>query len=132
MYEFMTKSTAKPGVTAKALHHIKKMYSTIAKLTASDLQAGHYDRWVDMNIVNNIHNNLSTSLNKPVSVFSYLCIRVHSMWSTYYKELAVTLEKPNKGYVKLAGVLADAAWLRWGTRAPSCTAPAPVDHRTAA
>ena len=59
-------------------------------------------------------------------------IRVHSMWSTYYKELAVTLEKPNKGYVKLAGVLADAAWLRWGTRAPSCTAPAPVDHRTAA
>ena len=49
MYEFMTKSTAKPGVTAKALHHIKKMYSTIAKLTASDLQAGHYDRWVDMN-----------------------------------------------------------------------------------
>ena len=54
------------------------------------------------------------------------------MWSTYYKELAVTLEKPNKGYVKLAGVLSDAAWLRWGTRAPSCTAPAPVDHRTAA
>ena len=47
MYEFMTKSTAKPGVTAKALHHIKKMYSTIAKLTASDLQAGHYDRWVE-------------------------------------------------------------------------------------
>ena len=51
MYEFMTKSTAKPGVTAKALHHIKKMYSTIAKLTASDLQAGHYDRWVEINII---------------------------------------------------------------------------------
>ena len=48
MYEFMTKSTAKPGVTAKALHHLKKMYSTIAKLTASDLQAGHYDRWVEI------------------------------------------------------------------------------------
>ena len=51
MYEFMTKSTAKPGVTAKALHHIKKMYSTIAKLTASDLQAGPYDRWVEVNII---------------------------------------------------------------------------------
>ena len=44
MYEFMTKSVAKPGVTAKALHHVKKMYSTIAKLSDADLQEGHYDR----------------------------------------------------------------------------------------
>ena len=47
MYEFMTKSIAKPGVTAKALHHIKKMYSTIAKLTATDLDEGHYERCTD-------------------------------------------------------------------------------------
>ena len=130
MYEFMTKSTAKPGVTAKALHHIKKMYSTIAKLTASDLQAGHYDRGVDINIILlECRPKLACCAS---NLLTCLMTRVHSMWSTYYKELAVTLEKPNKGYVKLAGVLADAAWLRWGTRAPSCTAPAPVDHRTAA
>ena len=48
MYEFMTKSIAKPGVTAKALHHIKKMYSTISKLTAADLAEGHYERFVNI------------------------------------------------------------------------------------
>ena len=48
MYEFMTKSIAKPGVTAKALHHIKKMYSTISKLTATDLAEGHYERFVNI------------------------------------------------------------------------------------
>ena len=44
MYEFMTKSVSKPGVTAKALHHIKKMYSTISKLSTVDFQEGHYGR----------------------------------------------------------------------------------------
>ena len=44
MYEFMTKSVAKPEVTAKALHHIKKMYATISKLSAADFSVGHYDR----------------------------------------------------------------------------------------
>ena len=44
MFEFMTKSVAKPGVTAKALHHIKKMYSTIAKLTNTDFAEGHFGR----------------------------------------------------------------------------------------
>ena len=47
MYEFMTKSIAKPGVTAKALHHIKKMYSTISNLTASDLSEGYYERQIN-------------------------------------------------------------------------------------
>ena len=64
MYEFMTKSTAKPGVTAKALHHIKKMYSTIAKLTASDLQAGHYDRWVEIRLTKG-----ASKTRDPRSVF---------------------------------------------------------------
>ena len=44
VYEFMTKSTVKKGVDAKALNHLKKMYSTISKLTAADLTVGHYDR----------------------------------------------------------------------------------------
>lgn len=77
----MTKSVARPGVTAKALHHIKKMYSTISSLSTADLAAGHYDR-------------------------------VHTMWANYFKELNVTLEKPNKGYIKLAGKLRDVLWLR--------------------
>ena len=32
----MTKSVARPGVTAKALHHIKKMYATITKLSTAN------------------------------------------------------------------------------------------------
>ena len=44
MYEFMTKSVAKPGVNAKALHHMVKMYATISSLTATDFSVGHYDR----------------------------------------------------------------------------------------
>jgi len=98
MYEFMTKSTAKPGVTAKALHHIKKMYSTISKLSAADFSAGHYDR-------------------------------IHTMWANYYNELNLTLEKPNKGYVRLSCTLRDVLWLRWGSRGPTCVAPPYLDHR---
>ena len=98
LFELMTKSVARPGVTAKALHHIKKMYATITKLTTDDLTAGHYDR-------------------------------VHTMWANYYKELNVTLEKPNKGYIKLAGKLHDVLWLRWGSRSPACKAPPYRDHR---
>ena len=116
MYEFMTKSVAKPGVTAKALHHIKKMYSTIAKLSDSDLQEGYYDR---------LEN---TSLS-----FSSLCnllYRVQGMWANYYKELNNTLEKPNKGYVKLSTMLRDVLWLRWGNRGKNCTAPTFVNHKT--
>ena len=51
------------------------------------------------------------------------------MWANYYKELNGTLEKPNKGYVKLSGRLNDALWLRWGSRGPNCHAPTFVDHR---
>jgi len=98
MYEFMTKSVAKPGVTAKALHHIKKMYSTISKLSTVDFQEGHYGR-------------------------------VYSMWANYYRELGVTLEKPNKGYVMLSNRLTDALWLRWGTRSSTCMAAKFIDHR---
>ena len=94
----MTKSVARPGVTAKALHHIKKMFATITKLSTADLSVGHYDR-------------------------------VHTMWANYYKELNVTLEKPNKGYIKLAGKLQDVLWLRWGSRSPLCKAPPYRDHR---
>jgi len=98
MYEFMTKSVAKPGVTAKALHHIKKMYSTISKLSNTDLSVGHYDR-------------------------------VHTMWANYYNELNLTLEKPNKGYVRLASRLQDVLWLRWGSRGVTCQAPKFRDHK---
>ena len=55
--------------------------------------------------------------------------RVHSMWANYYRELSGTLEKPNKGYVKLSGRINDAIWLRWGTRGPHCSAPPFSDHR---
>jgi len=98
MYEFMTKSVAKPGVNAKALHHIKKMYATISKLTATDFSVGHYDR-------------------------------IHTMWANYYNELFLTLEKPNKGYVRLSSRLQDVLWLRWGSRGPTCQAPPYRDHR---
>ena len=94
MYELLTKSVARPGVTAKALHHIKKMFLTISRMTASDLAAGYYDR-------------------------------VHTMWADYYNELAATLEKPNKGYLKLASRLEEALWLRWGSRGPACSANPP-------
>lgn len=98
MYEFMTKSIAKPGVNAKALHHIKKMYSTISKLTITDFSVGHYDR-------------------------------IHTMWANYFNELNMTLEKPNKGFVRLSSRLQDVLWLRWGSRGAACKAPPYRDHR---
>ena len=54
------------------------------------------------------------------------------MWSNYYKELNNTLEKPNKGYVKLASRLRDVLWLRWGNRGKNITAPLFANHRTVA
>ena len=58
--------------------------------------------------------------------------RVHGMWSNYYKELNNTLEKPNKGYVRLASRLRDVLWLRWGNRGKNITAPLFANHRTVA
>ena len=55
--------------------------------------------------------------------------RIHTMWANYYNELFLTLEKPNKGYVRLASRLQDVLWLRWGSRALSCEAPLFRDHR---
>jgi len=92
-----TKSHVKKGVETKALHHLKKMYSTISKLTSADLTVGHYDR-------------------------------VNTMWSNYCLELELTLDHPNKGYVKLAQRLKDVLWLRWGSRGPRCEAPLWRDH----
>ena len=119
MYEFMTKSVARPGVTAKALHHIKKMYSTISKLSDADLQEGYYERFRTITQILLLHTTT-------------VYFRVHGMWSNYYKELNNTLEKPNKGYVKLASRLRDVLWLRWGNRGKNITAPLFANHRTVA
>ena len=51
------------------------------------------------------------------------------MWANYYNELNLTLEKPNKGYVRLSCTLRDVLWLRWGSRGPTCVAPPFLDHR---
>ena len=51
------------------------------------------------------------------------------MWANYYNELNLTLEKPNKGYVRLASRLQDVLWLRWGSRGVTCQAPKFRDHR---
>lgn len=97
-YEFMTKSTAKQGVNAKELQHIKRMFSTISKLTMADLSVGHYER-------------------------------IKAMWSVYYNQLELTLEQPNKGYIRLQNRLRDVLWLRWGSRGLTCQAPVARDHR---
>ena len=55
--------------------------------------------------------------------------RVQVMWANYCSELELTLESPNKGYVKLASRLRDCLWLRWGSRGPRCEAPKWRDHK---
>jgi len=79
VYEFMTKSKVKKGVDAKALNHLKKMYSTISKLTAADLTVGHYDRVQTM--WSNYCGELELTLSHPNKGYVKLASRLRDcLW----------------------------------------------------
>jgi len=76
-YELLNKSVPKKGANSKSMHYIKKMYSTIVKLTAADLSVGHYDRvhamWA------NYYRELEGILQQPNKSYINLASRLHDM-----------------------------------------------------
>ena len=80
-----------------------------------------------MDRLKKMYATISKLTSADLSVGHYYKVQV--MWANYCSELELTLQNPNKGYIKLALLLRDCLSLLWGSRGPRCKAAKWRDHK---
>jgi len=92
IHEFMTKTSVIEGGNPKALHYIKKMFSTISKLSSADLSVGHYDRVHQM--WSNYYSELNAVVEKPNKSFLKIASRLQDILWLKWGSRGLSLQAP--------------------------------------